>query len=33
MTKPAVTIGPDATVTQAAHLMYSRRVKRLPGRQ
>jgi CBS-domain-containing membrane protein len=30
MTKPAVTIGPDAPVTQAAKLMYSRRVKRLP---
>ena len=30
MTKPAVTIGPDEPVTQAARLMYSRRVKRLP---
>jgi len=30
MTKPAVTIGPDVPVTQAARLMYSRRVKRLP---
>jgi len=30
MTKPAVTIGPDQTVTDAARLMYSRRVKRLP---
>jgi CBS domain-containing protein len=30
MTKPPVTIGPDASVTQAARLMYSRRVKRLP---
>jgi CBS-domain-containing membrane protein len=30
MTKPPVTIGPDAPVTQAAKLMYSRRVKRLP---
>jgi CBS domain-containing protein len=30
MTKPPVTIGPDAPVTQAARLMYSRRVKRLP---
>jgi CBS domain-containing protein len=30
MTKPAVTIGPDAPVTQAARLMYARRVKRLP---
>jgi CBS domain-containing protein len=30
MTKPAVTIGPDAPVTHAARLMYNRRVKRLP---
>jgi CBS domain-containing protein len=30
MTKPAVTIGPDETVSHAARLMYSRRVKRLP---
>ena len=30
MTKPPVTIGPDAPVAQAARLMYSRRVKRLP---
>ena len=30
MTKPAVTIGPDVPVAQAARLMYSRRVKRLP---
>jgi CBS domain-containing protein len=30
MTKPPVTIGPDESVTQAARLMYSRRVKRLP---
>jgi CBS domain-containing protein len=30
MTKPAVTIGPDAPVTHAARLMYTRRVKRLP---
>ena len=30
MTRPAVTIGPDATVTDAARLMYNRRVKRLP---
>jgi CBS-domain-containing membrane protein len=29
-TKPPVTIGPDASVTQAARLMYFRRVKRLP---
>ena len=30
MSKPAVTIGPDESVTQAARLMYNRRVKRLP---
>jgi len=30
MTKPAVTIGPDEPVADAARLMYSRRVKRLP---
>jgi CBS-domain-containing membrane protein len=30
MTKPAVTIGPDEPVAQAARLMYSLRVKRLP---
>jgi CBS domain-containing protein len=30
MTTPPVTIGPGETVTQAARLMYSRRVKRLP---
>jgi CBS-domain-containing membrane protein len=30
MTKPPVTIGPDEPVTQAARLMYSRRLKRLP---
>ena len=30
MTKPPITIGPDAPVTQAARLMYSRGVKRLP---
>jgi CBS domain-containing protein len=30
MTKPAVTIGPDAPVSEAARLMYDRRVKRLP---
>jgi CBS domain-containing protein len=30
MTSPAVTIGPDATVAEAARLMYDRRVKRLP---
>ena len=30
MTEPAVTIGPDAPVEEAARLMYDRRVKRLP---
>ncbi len=30
MTAPAVTIGPDAPVEEAARLMYDRRVKRLP---
>jgi CBS domain-containing protein len=30
MTSPAITIGPDATVTAAARTMHSRRVKRLP---
>ena len=30
MTKPPVTVGPDEPVTQAARLMYSRRLKRLP---
>jgi CBS-domain-containing membrane protein len=30
MTKPPVTVGPDVPVTQAARLMYSRRIKRLP---
>jgi len=30
MTEPAVTIGPDASVTRAARLMYDQRVKRLP---
>jgi CBS domain-containing protein len=30
MTKPAVTIGPDASVTHAARLMFDKRVKRLP---
>lgn len=30
MTKPAVTIGPDAPVTHAARLMYTLQVKRLP---
>jgi len=30
MTGPAVTIGPDASVEEAARLMYDKRVKRLP---
>lgn len=30
MTTPAVTIGPDETVTRAARLMFDKRVKRLP---
>jgi CBS-domain-containing membrane protein len=30
MTGPAITIGPDAPVEEAARLMYDRRVKRLP---
>jgi len=30
MTAPAVTVGPDDLVSHAAHLMYDRRVKRLP---
>jgi CBS domain-containing protein len=30
MTTPAITIGPDAEVAEAARLMYDRRVKRLP---
>ena len=30
MTGPALTIGPDAPVEEAARLMYDRRVKRLP---
>jgi CBS domain-containing protein len=30
MTSPAVTIGPDASVEEAARVMYDRRVKRLP---
>jgi CBS domain-containing protein len=30
MTRPAITIRPDALVTEAARLMYDRRVKRLP---
>ena len=30
MTSPAITIGPDAPVEEAARLMYDRRIKRLP---
>ena len=30
MTSPAITIGPDATVEEAARLLYDRKVKRLP---
>ncbi|MGO8960107.1 MAG: CBS domain-containing protein [Streptosporangiaceae bacterium] len=30
MTSPAVTVGPDALVEEAARLMYDRRIKRLP---
>ena len=30
MTSPAVTIGPDAPVEEAARVMYDRRIKRLP---
>jgi CBS domain-containing protein len=30
LVKPPVTIGPDETVSHAARLMYSRKVKRLP---
>lgn len=30
MTVPAITIGPDAPVAEAARLMYDKRVKRLP---
>jgi CBS-domain-containing membrane protein len=30
MTSPAVTVGPEATLTEAARLMHRRRVKRLP---
>ncbi len=30
MTKPAITIGPEASAAAAARLMYDRRVKRLP---
>jgi CBS domain-containing protein len=30
MTQPPVTVGPDASIMQAARLMYDHRVKRLP---
>jgi CBS domain-containing protein len=30
MSSPAITIGPEATVTEAARVMHSRKVKRLP---
>lgn len=30
MSRPAVTIGPAATVAEAAHIMHTRRVRRLP---
>ena len=30
MSSPAITIGPDASVAEAAKIMYTRRVKRLP---
>ena len=30
MTRPAITIGPDAAVTEAAKMMHERHVKRLP---
>jgi CBS domain-containing protein len=30
MTRPAITIGPDASVAEAARTMYDRRIKRLP---
>jgi CBS domain-containing protein len=30
MTHPAITIGPDAAVAEAARVMYDRRIKRLP---
>ena len=30
MTRPAITISPDASVPEAARIMYDRRVKRLP---
>jgi len=30
MSRPAITIGPDAPVAEAARIMYDRRIKRLP---
>jgi CBS-domain-containing membrane protein len=30
MTRPAITIGPDASVAEAARTLYDRRIKRLP---
>jgi CBS-domain-containing membrane protein len=30
MTRPAITVAPDATLERAARLMYTRKVKRLP---
>ncbi|HUB42556.1 MAG TPA: CBS domain-containing protein [Streptosporangiaceae bacterium] len=30
MTRPAITIGPDAPVAEAARILYDRRIKRLP---
>ena len=30
MSRPAITIGPDASVAEAARTMYDRRIKRLP---
>jgi CBS domain-containing protein len=30
MTRPAITVGPDTSVAEAARIMYDRRVKRLP---
>ncbi len=30
MTRPAITVGPDTAVAEAARIMYDRRVKRLP---
>jgi CBS-domain-containing membrane protein len=30
MTRPAMTVGPDASVAEAARILYDRRIKRLP---